>query len=180
MRLLYVRHGKSMANADGTIGVPDTPLAEEGLEQARRTAQELKDKNVTAIACSPYLRARQTAEVIAGELGVHLENIVVVEELRERGMGELEGMPKQHESAFFAENDTELGFESQSDLIDRSAIALQKIKHIAEQTTGTTVVVGHAVSGMYLLQVAKGKRTFADFEQGYQMKNAEFAEIELA
>lgn len=180
MKILYVRHGKSMANADGTIGTPETPLAEEGLEQARLTGQDLKSQNVTAIACSPYVRAQQTAEIIAGELGLRLENIVVVDELRERGMGELEGKPKQHESAFFAENDTDLGFEAQTNLINRSIVALEKVKKIAEQTAGTTVVVGHAVSGLYLLQVAKGKRAFAEFELTDQMKNAEFVEVQLA
>lgn len=47
MKLLFVRHGKSLANANSTIGEPDTKLAEEGLEQARVTGQDLSGQNVT-------------------------------------------------------------------------------------------------------------------------------------
>jgi broad specificity phosphatase PhoE len=180
MKILYVRHGKSMANADGTIGTPTTPLAEEGLEQARITGQNLKSQNVTAIVCSPYMRAQQTAEVIAGELGIASVDITIIDELHERRMGELEGQPKTHESAFFVENDTSLGFEPQAALISRLEIALDKVKKIAAATAGTTVVVGHAASGLYFLQIAKGKRTFKDFEPASQMKNAEFVDVDIA
>ncbi len=178
-KILFVRHGKSLANAEGTIGIPSTPLAEEGLEQARVTGQDLRGHNSTKIVCSLFLRALQTAEIIAGELGIGLSDIVIIDELHERRMGELEGLPKDHESAFYVENDTDLGFESQADLISRLEIALSKVKEIAAQTSGTTVVVGHAASGLYLLQIAKGKRKFEDFEPADQMKNAEFVELEI-
>ena len=95
-------------------------------------------------------------------------------------MRELEGLPKDRPSEFFVENDTDLGFEPQADLIARLSVALDKVKKIADQTSGSTVVVGHAASGLYLLQVAKGKRQFADFEPSEQIKNAEFVEIEFA
>ncbi len=179
MKILFVRHGKSMANVQGVIGVPTTPLAQEGIEQARVTGQDLKSQNVTAIVCSPFLRAQQTAEIIASEVGLPLENIEVINELHERRMGELEGKTKDRESAFFVENDTELRFESQTDLIARLQIALDKVKKIAAGTSGTTVIVGHAASGLYLLQVAKGKQKFADFEPASQIDNAEFVEVEV-
>lgn len=168
-----------MANADGTIGVPDTPLAEEGLEQARITGRDLMNQNVTTIVCSPFIRAQQTAEIIAGELGIGLDSIVIIDELHERRMGELEGQPKTHENVFFAENDTDLGFESQANLIARLETALGKVIEVSTKTLGTTVVVGHAVSGLYLLQVAKGKRRFQDFEPTDQLNNAEFVEVEI-
>ena len=168
-----------MANANGTIGTPTTPLAEEGLGQARITGQDLKSQNVTAIVCSPYVRARQTAEIIAGELGIALLDITIIDELHERRMGELEGQLKTHESAFFVENDTSLGFEPQAALISRLEIALGKVKKIATETAGTTVVVGHAASGLYFLQIAKGKHAFEDFEPAKQMENAEFVKVEI-
>ena len=179
-KILFVRHGKSTANVAGTIGLPDTLLSYEGIEQARITGQDLKSQNVTAIVCSPFLRAQQTAEIIAGEIGILLENIVVIDELHERRMGELEGLPKDHKSAFFIENDTDFGFESQADLIARLTVALYKVKKIATETAGTTVVVGHAASGLYFLQIAKGNRLFQDFEPADQMKNGEFVEVQLA
>jgi broad specificity phosphatase PhoE len=180
MRILYVRHGKSMANASATVGVPETPLAEEGLEQARLTGQDLRAENVTAIVCSSYIRAQQTAEIIAAELRIPVHEITVIDELGERRMGELEGKPKLHETTFFYENDSDLNFESHADLIDRVDIALEKVKYIASTTKGTTVVVGHATSGFFFLQVAKGKKLFTDFDPVNQMDNAEFIEVDLA
>lgn len=169
-----------MANANATIGEPNTPLAEEGLEQARITGQDLRGQNVTAIVCSPFIRAQQTAEIIAGELGLALKNIQIIDELHERRMGELEGGPKRHETEFFYKNDTDFGFEPQAELIVRMHSALEKVKEVAKNTSGATVVVGHATSGFYLLQVAKGKNKFSDFDPVSQMNNAEFVEIELA
>ena len=183
MKLLFVRHGKSLANANATIGVPDTHLAEEGIEQARKTGQDLRDKNVTAIACSPFIRAQQTAELIAGELGIAISDITIIDELHERRMGELEGGPRRHDTIkteFFYDNDTEFGFESQAQLIARINIALDKVKDIARQTSGATLVVGHAVSGFYSLQITQGKQKLSDFDTVNQMDNAEFIELELA
>ncbi|MGH7241447.1 MAG: histidine phosphatase family protein [Candidatus Saccharimonadales bacterium] len=179
MKILFVRHGKSLANASAVVGTPETPLAEEGIEQARTTGQDLRSQNVTAIVCSPFIRAQQTAEIIAAELGIAVHDITVIDELHERRMGKLEGHPKQHPTEFFYENDTDLGFESQADLITRLQAALGKVKEIASNTTGSTVVVGHATSGFYLLQVAKGRLQFAEFDDPNQMNNAEFVEMEL-
>lgn len=180
MKILFVRHGKSIANASAIVGTPDTPLAEEGLEQARQTGKDLSHQNVTTIICSGFIRAQQTAEIIAGELGIPINQIIIVEEIGERRMGELEGKPKRHETAFFYENDTECGFESQNDLISRLKTGMEKIKVIAKRTEGATVVVGHATSGFYLLQIAKGREKFSDFDPVNQMSNAEFIEVELA
>ena len=70
MKILFVRHGKSLANANLTVGTPTTSLAEEVLEQARKTGQDLRGENVSTIVCSPFIRAQQTAELIAAELGL--------------------------------------------------------------------------------------------------------------
>lgn len=179
MKLLFVRHGKSLANANSTIGEPDTKLAEEGLEQARVTGQDLSGQNVTQIICSPFIRAQQTAEIIAGELGIAVHDIIIVDELHERRMGDLEGGPKEYETEYFYRNDTEHNFEPRAKLISRMQTALDKVKELATLTSGTTIVVGHATSGFYLLQVAKGRTRFEDFDPVNQMNNTEFIEVEL-
>lgn len=180
MRLLFVRHGKSQANATKIVGTPSTPLAEEGIEQARRVGEVLKTQNVTAIVCSPYVRAKQTADIIAEEVGIPIRNITVIDDLHERRMGSLEGQPKIHPTEYFFNNDTDNDFESQQDLIDRLQLALEKITDIADKTTGATIVVGHATAGFYFLQLAKGRRSHAEFDPFTQMGNAEYIEVELS
>lgn len=179
-KILYVRHGKSLANASATIGQPDTLLAEEGIEQARITGQDLKDQLVTKIVCSPFIRAQQTAEIIAGELGIPLHDITIIDELHERRMGELEGGPKTYPTEYYYQNDTEHGFETHAALIARMQTALEKVLAEVQQTDGTTVVVGHATSGFYFLQVAQGHTSFSEFDPVNQMNNAEFIEVKLA
>ena len=122
---IFVRHGQSQANADGIIADGHSPLTETGIVQARKTAGALRGSAVTRIACSPYLRARQTAETIAVELGIEVGSIVVVEELRERGLGACEGKPKGQLSAWYSQSD-DGDLEPKQDLLDRGACRTSK------------------------------------------------------
>lgn len=178
MKIIFVRHGESEANAALVVGGPDSPLSEVGVEQARLTGMKLKDQGIAQIISSPYLRAQQTAEIIAGELGIPVDHIKVVEELHERRMGLLEDKPKRHSTEYFVHNDMEHGFESHYEVIERVKTALRKIEQIAGGSDGTTLVVGHATSGYFLQQVAKGKAQFDEFEAFEQLSNAGFMEIE--
>lgn len=170
---VFVRHGQSQANADKIIASAESPLTKQGIDQARVTAQEVKNLGITLIACSPYLRAKQTAQTIADELGI--ANIQIIDELRERGLGALEDKPKTHESEHYFTNDTANNFESRQDTLDRMNRCLLKI---AELSPGNTVlVVGHAVSGYYLFEAAKGIRVANDLGAPSEMKNAGYLVI---
>ena len=46
----------------------EEPLTQKGEKQAHEVALLLKRKNIDALLCSPYTRARQTAEIIGKEL----------------------------------------------------------------------------------------------------------------
>jgi phosphohistidine phosphatase len=76
MRLYLVRH------AEAAPGDPDElrPLTPNGREQARRLAEQLRDDGVRAdvVITSPLLRARETGNLIARELGAEVS---VTEEL---------------------------------------------------------------------------------------------------
>jgi broad specificity phosphatase PhoE len=94
LRFYVVRHGQAYSNispapADMKPGELDqlTPL---GREQARRSGEELKDKAIALIVCSPRKRTRQTAEEIRAALGREVE-IRVDERLRPLEMGRREG-----------------------------------------------------------------------------------------
>ncbi len=71
MRLLLIRHAKALP------GEPDElrPLSPEGREAARDLGRRLAAEGVTpdAILTSPLLRARETADAIATELGTEAE-----------------------------------------------------------------------------------------------------------
>jgi len=91
-RLVLVRHGESTWNALGIVqGQADAPgLTDEGRRQAAALARQLQGRPVVSLLSSDLTRARQTAEVIARQLGAP---VTLDERVRERNLGVLEGGP---------------------------------------------------------------------------------------
>jgi len=89
--ITLVRHGQTDWNLDRRIqGTTDIPLNETGRADARAAAAHLRESTHHTIYASPLLRARETAEIIAAELG--LDAPMLVADIREREFGEGEGM----------------------------------------------------------------------------------------
>lgn len=177
-KFIFVRHGQSEGNAEGYIASAKTKLTELGIKQARETAEKLKEFKIDIIACSPMIRAQQTAETIAAELGINVASIKVIEELRERGLGLLEDNPKDHENDWYPTFDNEFGAESRRELIDRMDRAVTKIKELVKDKK-TVLVVGHAISGYYLIEVASGRRNIEEFEPPTEILNAGIVEVSI-
>jgi len=175
-KFIFVRHGQSQANADGIIADAHSPLTEAGIEQARITANELRSFNITMIVCSPYLRTQQTAETIAGELGIEIAHIKIIEELRERGLGVLENNPKEHEGTWYFTDDESVGIEPRQKLFERMNKCLKTLQSIGENEN--LLVIGHAISGFYLLQAAAKKPSIELFDLPSQMSNADYIKVE--
>lgn len=172
---IFVRHGQSEANANGIIADATPPLTEEGIEQARRTADEIRDLSITKVVCSPYLRAQQTAETIAGELGIELKDIKILDDLRERGLGVLEAKPREHEGIWYFSDDESEGIEKRADLYERMKRCLEQLRERAKGEK--LLVVGHSVSGFYLQQAAARKGAVDEFDPLSMMKNADYVEV---
>lgn len=91
-RIAVVRHGRTAWNAAGRIqGSTDIPLDDEGRAQAVEAAVELASLGTWShVVSSPLLRARETATIIARELGLPLR--APLASLVERDCGEAEGL----------------------------------------------------------------------------------------
>lgn len=91
-RLLLVRHGESEGNrARHYTPHPEVPLTDLGRDQAARAADLLARRYApAAVVSSPFLRARQTAGIVAGALQLPLS---IEPDLRERNYGALAGQP---------------------------------------------------------------------------------------
>src|SRR5947208_2162482 len=88
--VLLLRHGQSTWNSDGRWqGLADHPLSELGMAQAATAVPLLKGYGFSSVYSSDLQRAKTTAEIIAGSLGIEL---VVDEHLRERDVGHWTGM----------------------------------------------------------------------------------------
>jgi broad specificity phosphatase PhoE len=93
--LILIRHGETDWNRDRRIqGSTDIPLNDNGRAQARATAAVLRERlpgaDQPTIVSSDLARARETAEIIAGELGLAAPR--TYRGLRERAYGEAEGL----------------------------------------------------------------------------------------
>ncbi len=85
--LVLVRHGLSDYNKKGLwTGWDNPPLAPEGLEQAQKTAQELKDIPFNSAYSSDQIRSVQTLEEILKVINQDLP-ITQSEKIRERNYG---------------------------------------------------------------------------------------------
>ncbi|HEY3312827.1 MAG TPA: histidine phosphatase family protein [Anaerolineales bacterium] len=89
-QLCLVRHGETCWNVEGRWqGHSDAPLDENGINQARKVAEELAPRHFTAIYSSDLQRARITAEAIAK---IQELPVIIDPRLRELNMGAWEGL----------------------------------------------------------------------------------------
>ncbi len=89
--MLLLRHGQSTWNAERRWqGWADAPLSEIGRAQARAAAEGLRGAGFDGVVASDLSRARETAEIIAGALGIGPVGVEIG--LRERDVGAWSGL----------------------------------------------------------------------------------------
>lgn len=67
--VFFIRHGQTRMNLRRIHQGPDEPLTPAGREGVRQAIAFLQDKEIDTLVSSNYLRARQTADMIAEVLG---------------------------------------------------------------------------------------------------------------
>lgn len=102
VRVLFIRHGCSEANAKGILqGNADSELSAKGLAQARALGRALAGETLNAVYCSTLTRARRTAEEVAA---FHPPLVPVADaRLREIDSGVLEGRTFEDNHRDYAE-----------------------------------------------------------------------------
>lgn len=153
-----VRHGQTDWNLAGIYqGQSDIPLNETGIKQASELALKLKGKHFDAIYSSDLKRARQTANIIAEQVGAP---IFIDPRLREIRQGIWEGMKIEEVKKKYAPDfnrDSEFinipraeGAESLAEVITRM---VESANAIHNQHNGSRVLLsshGLAVAVLYL------------------------------
>jgi broad specificity phosphatase PhoE len=91
MRLLLIRHGQTPSNVAGILDTdePGAPLTGLGERQAAAVPDAVDRWGVEAVRASTLQRAQQTAAPLAARLGVDVD---VIDGLREIRAGDLEGL----------------------------------------------------------------------------------------
>ena len=138
-----IRHGETADNARRVLQMPDVPLSEHGLEQARRLAKRLANAGIARILVSDYERARMTARALAETTGAPL---IEDKLLRERHFGDLRG--RAYASLGFdpfAPGYTPPNGESIPVFQARVMLAFESIKEHPAEVGGALAVVTHGL-----------------------------------
>lgn len=147
IRLYLIRHGRQ----DSPLCNVDVALDEAGCRQAELVAERLGNYNIQALYSSNLKRARQTAEIIGGQLGL-VHNIE--EDLREISFGRLEGLNdveiRERFGEFLAQRakaDSDIpypGGESGEDVYRRAFPVIKRIiEHALDNNIENIAIVSH-------------------------------------
>ena len=141
--LLLARHGETDWNASGRLqGHTDRPLNAYGRRQTAELAGRLRGDAVDAVYASDLARARETAEIVAVELGLP---VVLDPDLRERNWGSWEGLTSD-ERAW-------IEFEGEAPEAHRERI-VGAVERIADRHPGGRVLVVTHGGSMRRIQAA--------------------------
>jgi uncharacterized phosphatase len=135
--LALVRHGRTRWNLERRLqGRSDLALDEVGEREALAAARTLSAWEWAHVISSPLTRARETARIIANELGTTLPT--VDDGLLERDFGLAEGFTVHEAQRLWPAGDYPLA-EGTAALAERTRGALERLSALTEPT----VIVGH-------------------------------------
>lgn len=161
--LYYVRHGESYINTedvytDGHGGIVDLGLTATGRQQALAGTIHAKAAGLKPdlIICSPLLRTRETAAIIASELGYPLDRIEYNDQLVEVRFGQLGGMTYKEfvQHYTYADLDKFEDAETIEAAQKRAADALEYVKSRPEKTI---LIVSHSCFGRAFRRAIDGR-----------------------
>ena len=123
MKIIFVRHGLTMANIEKKYSTPDTRLEESGLYILDKTKELLKNYKIDQVYTSGLIRSQETAEILG------YEDYLVDTRLNEMDFGDFKGqniydVRENHKDFFEKEKDayfdtTYPNGESRRDVINR-------------------------------------------------------------
>lgn len=144
------RHGQTDWNIDLRLqGTADIPMNQFGIDQVQKAASEIARHEWDLIISSPLGRAKQSAAIIAAQLGV--AEVTEIPLLLERAFGIGEGMLYDEWSAKFAHLDEIPGAESAQQVTLR---AQQLLEHVQSEFAGRRILaVSHGALIRFVLQV---------------------------
>ncbi len=180
-RILLARHGESEANKLRLFagGRSQSPLTDTGRAQAKELGEKLKSENITKIISSNLPRARETAEIIAKELGIDPSSIEEWSDYREYEVGDLENTPWPEKGIPFRTAIASQKGENLAQIEQRVVSVFKKLESV--ETEGTLLMVGHNGFNCCMKAHIEGvqKERFVEFAELCTMENASTHEFML-
>ena len=154
VKLIYfVRHGETILNAKGIRQGSEGALTENGREQALATAHRFpKEKGrPQVLIASPYERTKETAEIIAKEIGMkHIEYCDLLVERRNPteiigkwgGDREVKEIVDRIDKSFHEDN---LRYSDEENFMDLKNRAKKLLKYIRHRREERIIMVTHGI-----------------------------------
>ncbi len=188
-KYFMMRHGESEGNVKGLVSISvnnDDHLTAVGKEKVKENALLLKDKKIDIIICSPFVRTKETAEIVAETIGINKDSILFDDRLHEMSVPMYEGRTWKEYYADFPDvknnfhNQIE-GNETDNDVKKRTMSFLYEINNKYEGKNILIVTHGGpfclSFAGSLGLTIEESiKKLDNDFEYP---KNAEFRELDF-
>ena len=186
---LLMRHGEAESNVRGVVsGKKDNPhhLTKKGKTQVRAAAEKLKKEGgVDVIVASPFVRTKETAEIVADTLGIDKESIIFDDRIGEIQTGVFEGKSVDEYFAFYANTEEKLtkkpeGGENLYDVRRRTMAAIEELDKKYEGKN--ILVISHEYPLWAIISGAAGMDThetvrIKDEAKGAFFDNAEVREV---
>lgn len=136
VRVFVVRHGKTDYNARRIMqGHLDIDMNDEGRLQSEKVGAHLKDITLDYLISSDLVRCTNTAQAIANHQKKLPSPFPTTEGLRERNMGDVQGMHVQDALDKYGPN-----FKSVGELLDQLC---ERVSRVWDQTFKKAVADGH-------------------------------------
>ncbi len=156
--IYFVRHGETVMNAQGLRQGAQGPLTERGRAQALETARRFPKHRGSpqVIISSPYERTKETAEIIAKELGMKVKYSDLLVERRNPteivghsgGEKEVRQIIDRIDNSFHEDN---LRVSDEENFLDMKKRAKKLLRYIRHRREKRIVMVTH---GIFLKMVA--------------------------
>ena len=175
--IYFVRHGQTNDNVEYRIQ-GNKPLNENGLNQAKDLAEQLKDIHFDICFCSPLIRTVQTLQEI---LYYHKDLKVVYDDrIKERDYGELVGLLAKNIDGYFNRWKSDAYWPYKTETVDemynRVASFYNDLKNNYKDKN--ILIVSHCGVGRMTYAYFYGKPQDNDYSK-YEMKNCEIMKLEI-
>lgn len=163
-KYIAMRHGEAESNALGIVsskidGSASYGLTANGRTSAKEAGQKLKESNIDIIITSPFVRTKETAEIVAEAIGFDTRKIIVDERLKEIDTGVFDGKTIGEYRGYFAsitEKFTKRP-EGGETLLDVKRRVMTLISELESEYAGKTIlIVTHEYPTWMLVSGSRG------------------------
>ncbi len=188
--IFVMRHGEADNNIENIVSSRKENshhLTEKGKEQVNSATDILKDKKINLIISSPFARTRETAELVAKNLGLDKSEIIFDDRIGEINVGEFEGRTVDEYHSYFTDLEEKFyknpaqGGENLNDVKMRVGEFLYEIDK--KYSDKNILLVTHEYPAWMSLSVSKGldeKGAVALKEKENLFDNADIKDLDFA